>query len=84
VHAIFYATDNISLALQGDMQLANQTASGHIASWNGYAGSVEAEYLVPDTALSLLLGGRFASRNLNQEGSDGGITINDQQVLITT
>jgi hypothetical protein len=79
VHAIFYATDNISLGLQGDMQLANLTESGRVSSWNGYAGSVEAEYLVPDTALSLFLGGRIASRSLNQLG---GLTINDQQGYI--
>jgi len=81
VHAIFYATDNISLGLQGDMQLANLTESGQVASWNGYAGSVEAEYLVPDTALSLFLGGRFASRSLAQGGVSTA-TINDQQGYI--
>jgi len=43
-------------------------------SWNGVAGSAEAEYLIPNTSLSLLLGGRYASRNLDV-GSGGGTLI---------
>lgn len=79
VHAKFYATDNISLALQGDIQSVNLTSGSNVDPWNGLAGSVEAEYLVPNTALSLLAGGRIASRTLTQSNP---LTINDQQGYI--
>ena len=80
LHAKFYATDNISFGLQGDIQRANLTPSGGAATpFNGIAGSAEVEYLVPDTALSLFLGGRVASRAL--EGS-ADITLNDTQGYI--
>ena len=79
IHAKFYATDNISFSLQGDIQRANLTTSGVVSPWNGIAGSVEAEYLVRDTALSLLLGGRVASRTLEQTPN---VTLNDTQGYI--
>lgn len=78
IHAKLYATDNISLAVQGDILRANFTSSGSTgASWNGVAGSVEAEYLFPDTALSMFLGGRVASRTYETSGSS--LNFNDQQ-----
>ena len=80
IHAKFYATDNISFGLQGDIQRANLTSSGVVIPFNGLAGSAEVEYLVPDTALSLFLGGRVAGRTLEQAG--GSLTLNDTQGYI--
>ena len=77
VHAKFYATDNIGFNLQADIQRANLASGGSDSSWNGIAGSAEAEYLVPDTALSLFLGGRVASRAVDQT-----LTLNDTQGYI--
>ena len=82
IHAKFYATDNISLGLQGDVQRANLTSAGVSLPWNGIAGSAEAEYLVPNTALSLFLGGRFANRNFEQSGGGSPVTLNDTQGYI--
>lgn len=79
LHAKLYATPNLSIGLQGDLQTANYTSQGQIVSWNGVAGSGEAEYLLPDTALSLFVGGRVASRNL---GGVGGNVINEAQGFI--
>ena len=80
LHAKFYATDNISFGLQGDILRANLTDTGVVNPFNGLAGSAEVEYLVPDTAVSLFLGGRLASRTLEQAG--GGLTVNDTQGYI--
>jgi hypothetical protein len=81
IHAKFYATDNISLGLQGDLQLANLTGPGMVGTfidpWNGYAVTAEAEYLVPNTPVSVLLGGRFASRSITDTGNTQ--TYNDTQ-----
>ena len=79
IHAKFYAADNISFSLQGDIQRANLNSSGSVNSWNGLAGSAEAEYLVPNTALSLFLGGRVASRTF---GNGNNRTFNDTQGYI--
>ena len=79
IHAKFYATDNISFGLQGDIQRANLTSSGVVMPFNGLAGSAEVEYLVPDTALSVFLGGRVASRTL-EAGTN--VTLNDTQGYI--
>ena len=76
IHAKFYATDNISLTLQGDLQRANFT-SNVVNPWNGYAGSIEAEYLVPSTALSLFVGGLTVSRTLEGTGSSSSTTFDD-------
>ena len=78
VHAKFYATDNISFALQGDILRANLESGGFTDTWNGIAGSAEAEYLVPNTALSLFVGGRVARRNLD-ENTPNNYTFNDTQ-----
>ena len=78
IHAKFYATDNISIALQGDILRSNLESGGFIDTWNGIAGSAEAEYLVPDTALSLFVGGRVARRNLD-ENTANSYTVNDTQ-----
>jgi hypothetical protein len=79
IHAKFYATPNLSLGLQGDIQQTNLQQGNTTTPWNGIAGSAEAEFLVPNTALSVFLGGRFASRNLVQTAA---LTVNDTQGYI--
>ena len=79
VHAKFYATPNLSLGLQGDIQQTNLQQGSLTKPWNGLAGSAEAEYLVPNTALSVFLGGRIASRQLVQATT---ATFNDTQGYI--
>ncbi|MDE2385419.1 MAG: hypothetical protein KGO53_12455 [Alphaproteobacteria bacterium] len=80
LHAIFYVQDNISLGLQGDLQLANITSSGTAHAWNGYGISADAEYLIPDTAVSLFVGGRYASRTLDDVSAN--VTFNDAQGFV--
>lgn len=61
-YAKFYATDNLSLTLRGDILASTVTFNTGSLSWNGFAISSQAEYLVPGSALSLYGGGRFADR----------------------
>lgn len=78
IHAKFYATDNISFALQGDILRSNLESGGFVDTFNGIAGSAEAEYLVPASALSVLVGGRVARRDLD-ENTANSYTVNDTQ-----
>ncbi len=65
--AKLYASDNLALTLRGDlmrMDIARATAG----RFGGFAVTADAEYLVPDMALSVFVGGRYASRAYDEDG----------------
>lgn len=80
--AKFYATPELAFSLRGDYMISDFSedgsggGSGDI-SFDGFAITGEAEYLVWDEGLSLFGGARFASREFNDMGELG---IDDVQV----
>ena len=81
IYAKFYANPNLSFSLRGDLQ-ATQTdittsKNGAIEYINGIAGALQAEYLIPDTSLSVFAGGRYSSRRLTANNTADYIDNND-------
>lgn len=65
--AKLYASDNLALTLRGDLMrldIARKTPG----RFSGAAVSADAEFLVPDTALSVFVGGRYAGRTYDEDG----------------
>ena len=80
IYAKFYANPDFSLSLRGDVQTtqADRLDAPIIAYTNGFAGSLQAEYLIPDTSLSVFAGGRFASRRQTYNNTADYVDINDK------
>jgi hypothetical protein len=77
----FYATPDFSLLLRGDLLLAQfESSFGEDADWDGFAITGEGEYLVWDQGLSLFAGARYAEREIDEDGGDDSLDIDDFQV----
>ena len=64
VYANYYPSNNVALRLRGDL-LAQTFYNKNVAivTFGGFAISADAEYLIPDSAFSLFVGGRYANRD---------------------
>ena len=65
--AKIYASDNLALTLRGDLMRLD-IARSTPGRFSGAAVSADAEFLVPDSALSVFVGGRYASRTYDEDG----------------
>jgi hypothetical protein len=80
IYAKAYASDNLALSVRGDVLASKFTFSGApVTNWNGFAIGAEAEYLVPDTALSLFASARYAKRTWD---FGSGYNFDDAQGLL--
>lgn len=88
--AKYYASQNVSLSLRGDLQLDTADFSPALfvplsLPLQGYAITAEAEYLVPNTAVSLSVGGRYGYRQLGPlvaGPASAAIYTNDEQAYV--
>ena len=78
----FYPTENLALGLRGDLMHStlSYAPSFFTADYGGHAFSAEAEYLVPDTGLSLFAGARFANRVVSF-GSNTDVNDDTQEYI---
>jgi hypothetical protein len=81
VFAKFYPMENLALSVRGDLLSARLNSGFGRQKLNGHAISAEVEYLIPDTALSLFAGGRYAKRNYRFT-SVSNIYYTDRQAFI--
>ncbi len=78
---VLYLSDNWAVSVRGDVQRSKLKYQGGAVTWNGFALTGGAEYLLPGTPLSLTLDGRFAQRRLG-EGNGRFLSINDKELLL--
>jgi hypothetical protein len=81
-----YATDNLAFTLQGDASTSKESyfVWGDTYDYDnkGYAATVEAEYKIATTPLSVFAGGRWASRqSKSTSDNDGQYDYIDKQIF---
>ena len=80
--AKYYPTDDLALTARVDaLRSTFRIADVANFDFNGYALSLEGEYLVPETQLSLFAGGRYADRTITLF-SPARIDLQDTQAFI--
>ncbi len=64
LYAKFYPTDNLALNVRGDFTHQRIDVGTFIVNVDGLAVSGDVEYLIPQTALSVFAGARFATQDI--------------------
>ena len=77
----FYATPDLAFTLRGDLMLADASIFNEDASFDGWAVTGDAEYLVWDQGLAIFGGARYAERKLDFDDVDFDVTAQDFQVF---
>ncbi len=81
LYAKLYPSDNFGLTIRGDVLSSKiELPFSPDTTWNGFAISGEAEYLIPNSSISLFASALFAKRKL--EDITGYYSFEDKQGLV--